>query len=375
MKHPFEGILENWYQHKQQLETGGLSLWELMAVTQDFQASLQRDRIFALLGLATPDARSHIVPDYSNETPNHIILAKLTFYLLSSTRKTKLLQGAIHCRATGAPSWVADWMDRGMIRPVVDSIGAKKIGGWARPDYPGETRPDHPGGAWKDHFGDDPGDFLEPPKLEFPMEDVLRTYRLPSLLVWGLILGRVHITMQMPSASFRRGEYFTDQDTAFKNKIGEWISFVLRQWGELSSTSKPQQAAQPVRNDPHCEPSDILSDEELIKTQLFCQLTSSRGSELNLSTMATAMKREKPYKFSLVTHKLARTLTAAYDTWIQGSRDTDDDRFGELSQCKLCRKGALHDKGELVLHQSIPGTRGRCNLLVWRGHWLIYNSW
>ncbi len=106
-KQPFIDILSKWYAHKQHIEAGGLSLRALISLTHGFQASVRRDRIFALLGLATPEARSHVVPDYSDAASDHLILTRLTmFFLRTSLQPLRL---ACYLRATDSPSWVTDW--------------------------------------------------------------------------------------------------------------------------------------------------------------------------------------------------------------------------------------------------------------------------
>lgn len=98
---PFVEILSDWYLRKSQTETGGFSLMDLTLLTQRFQASVQKDRIYALLGLVTPDARSWIVPDYSDAMSYRIILVRLTAYFLHFSSRP--LRFASHCRATDCP--------------------------------------------------------------------------------------------------------------------------------------------------------------------------------------------------------------------------------------------------------------------------------
>ena len=107
LEQPFVGILSDWYLRKHQVETGGLPLMDLTFLTHKFQASVPKDRIYALLGLATPDARSWIIPDYSDAMSHRLVLIRLTAYFLRSSWRP--LRFASHCRAAGYPSWVPDW--------------------------------------------------------------------------------------------------------------------------------------------------------------------------------------------------------------------------------------------------------------------------
>ena len=101
-KQPCVGALSNWYAHKQQLEASGPSLMELRFLMHGFQASVRRDKIFALLELATPEARFSIIPDYSDAMSDRLFLTRLTIYFLQFSLQP--LRLFYHCRANDCPS-------------------------------------------------------------------------------------------------------------------------------------------------------------------------------------------------------------------------------------------------------------------------------
>ena len=103
----FSKILARWYEHKQKIDTGGLFFEHLLLLTYGAQASIPRDRFFALLGLATPDVRQWISPDYSDATSYRLILTRLTMYYLQFSLKP--LRYVNYCKPIDCPSWVVDW--------------------------------------------------------------------------------------------------------------------------------------------------------------------------------------------------------------------------------------------------------------------------
>ncbi|CAF9938934.1 hypothetical protein IMSHALPRED_001144 [Imshaugia aleurites] len=193
---PFIGILREWYAHRQQIEAGGLSLRALMPLTHGFQASLRKDRIFALLGLATPDARSHIIPDYSDAVPDRLILTRLTMYFLRDSIEP--LRSACHCRAIDCPSWVTDWMN----------FDGRFIKSAALPSPGGETS-------------------RHDLKFEPPIESLTRYQEPSTLLVHGMVIDRVQIAVHIPSLHGVTSYAFETQAESIKARTNEWVSAMV----------------------------------------------------------------------------------------------------------------------------------------------------
>ena len=197
-ENPFKNILSNWYAHKGQAEAGGLSLQALLVLTHGFQASVWRDRIFALLGLATPEARSYVTPDYSDEVPDRLILIRLT--MCSIRTSLQPLHYASICRATSCPSWVPDWtaVDSNLERQVTKAMtdtSAPLLQYQAVEDYP--------------HF-------------EPPIENLLRYQEPLALLLRGFVVDRVQIAVQIPCLDGIASDDSMTQPLSIKTKVKEW---------------------------------------------------------------------------------------------------------------------------------------------------------
>ena len=212
-KHPkqlsgqsFIEILTKWYTYKQQAETSGLNLMDLMLLTHSSKASVQRDKIFALLGLATPEARLWIIPDYSDTMSDSFLLTRITAYFLQFSSQP--LRFALHCPAADCPSWVPDWT-------AIDSEVVKAM----KNDVPNQLderlpSPDSPVAKFNPQF--------EPPFQE------LKRYQEPSaLLVHGSIVDQVRIAIQIPSALDATGHYSSVAVSSIKAKLREWESLMF----------------------------------------------------------------------------------------------------------------------------------------------------
>ncbi|CAD6584373.1 MAG: hypothetical protein ASARMPRED_001752 [Alectoria sarmentosa] len=193
---PFIGILSKWYAYKHQVETGGLSILILMSLTHGFQASVRRDIVFALLGLATPEDRAHIIPDYSGPASDRLVLTRLTMYLL----RTSLLplRFATYCRATDCPSWVPDWM-------AIDG-GLKSLIEKEWPSSKAYLRPN------AEHY----------PQFEPPIENLIRYQEPSALLAYGLIVDQVKIAIRIPHLHDVTSDDFETRAESIKVKIREW---------------------------------------------------------------------------------------------------------------------------------------------------------
>lgn len=223
-------ILTSWYTYKQQAETSGLNLMDLMLLTHGFKASVQRDKVFALLGLATPEARSWIVPDYSDSMSDSFLFTRITAYFLQFSSQP--LRIALHCPATDCPSWVPNWtaIDNAVIKAIKNDVQKGHY------DIPSQLdarlTPDSPTAEFK-------------PRLEPPLQE-LEKYQEPStLLVYGSIVDQVQIAVQIPNALDATGHLSSAAAPSIKAKLREWESFMFK-WHTSRSRFQnlsPQEAA------------------------------------------------------------------------------------------------------------------------------------
>ena len=213
LEQPFVGILSDWYVRKHQVETGGLPLMDLTLLTHNFQASVQKDRLYALLGLATPDARSWIIPDYSDAMSHRLILIRLTAYFLRSSWRP--LRFASHCRAAGCPSWVPDWtaIDGRVIWLIQCENSAFRDSLAGKSARSSERLP--PSSHATAQFN---------PRLEPPFEELTRYQEPSALLVHGLIVDRVDIVFQIPNLHDNTESDPKMEVPTVKAKIREWES-------------------------------------------------------------------------------------------------------------------------------------------------------
>ncbi|KAM0802336.1 heterokaryon incompatibility protein-domain-containing protein [Usnea florida] len=193
-ENPFKEILSNWYVHKKQVETSGLSLQALIFLTRGFHASVWRDRFFGLLGLATPEARSYLTPDYSEEVSDRLILIRLTMYLLR--KSVQPLEYASLCRATNCPSWVPDWT-------AIDINSERHVTKTMPQNFQFRAAENHP------HF--------EPPIENLPK------YQEPlALLVHGFVVDRVQTANQIPHLGCIVSDDSTARVKSIKTYVREW---------------------------------------------------------------------------------------------------------------------------------------------------------
>ncbi|KAL0262769.1 hypothetical protein SLS55_001742 [Diplodia seriata] len=91
---------------------GGLDLMRLLLYSLNTQATDLRDKVIALLGLASQQCRSALVPDYSKSTTQ--IYTETARHIIQSTGDLNILAiNTASPRTAGAdpplPSWVPDW--------------------------------------------------------------------------------------------------------------------------------------------------------------------------------------------------------------------------------------------------------------------------
>ena len=210
----FIEILTSWYTYKQQAETSGLNLMDLTLLTYGFKASMQRDKILALLGLATPEARLWIIPDYSVAMSDSLLLTRLTAYFLQFSSQP--LRIAWHCPATDCPSWVPDWtaIDSKVIIAMKNDV---RECDYDDPSQLDERLPSPESPEAKFN-----------PRLEPPFQELKRYQEPSTLLVHGLIIDQVLIACQIPSALDATGHYSSAAALSIKAKLREWESLMFK---------------------------------------------------------------------------------------------------------------------------------------------------
>ena len=175
---PFFGILDRWYDHKRLVSSCGFSLQPLLQLTCDFQASVRRDKIFALLGMVHREARSWIIPNYA--ITDRLFLIRLTIYLLQTSLDPLLAIN--YSRATDCPSWVPDWtnIDRSVLEEVsVEAAQAAEA--FSSSLYSGLF------GAGRQRQRTEPS-----------IEELTEYQEPTALLVYGWVRDRVKVCIQMP---------------------------------------------------------------------------------------------------------------------------------------------------------------------------------
>ena len=180
---------------------------------------MQKDKIYALLGLATLDARSWIVPDYSNAMSHHMILIRLTAYFLQFSSRP--LRFASHCRATKCPSWVSDWtaIDSRIIK-LIDREDADFEDELKYKPAPKPSQRSAGSLERLPHSDHTTAEFN--PRFDPPVQNLTR-YQMPAtLLVHGILVDRVTIAFRIPHVRSVSGNGHETEMSSFKAKIREW---------------------------------------------------------------------------------------------------------------------------------------------------------
>ena len=180
---------------------------------------MQKDKIYALLGLATLDVRSWIVPDYSNAMSHHMILIRLTAYFLQFSSRP--LRFASHCRATNCPSWVSDWTAiDSRITKLIDREDADFEDGLGYKAAPKPSQRSAGSLERLPHSDHTTAEFN--PRFDPPVQNLTR-YQMPAtLLVHGILVDRVTIASRIPHVRSVSGNGHETEMSSFKAKIREW---------------------------------------------------------------------------------------------------------------------------------------------------------
>ena len=324
-ENPFMGILSDWYTHKSQAEAGGLSLQELIFLTNGFQASVRNDRIFALLGLTTSGARLYVSPDYSYDVPGHLILIRITMYFLRTS--VQPLQYACLRRATDCPSWVADWTafdtSTRLERPPTEQY---KV-----PLLPFQTAEDYP-------------------QFEPPIEHLQRYQEPLALLVRGFVVDRVRIAVQIPHLDSITSAEGT-QAKSIKTKLREWelrmIEYLELVWSGLDEA---QAKGQPLKAEYR-----VL----WTKAMLLGYLSDFKGETGNLVRRGIFFTREwfwhlRRREFDLLYNQQSvdfhRESISDYEAWMQCFPSSERAKQQSQDMCKLCEHHCKRVKEGMCAH-------------------------
>ena len=315
-ENPFVGILSDWYTHKSQAEAGGLSLQELIFLTNGFQASVRNDRIFALLGLTTSGARLYVSPDYSYDVPGHLILTRLTMYFLRTS--VQPLQYASLRKATDCPSWVADWTafdtSTRLERPPTEQYKA--------PLLPFQTAEDYP-------------------QFEPPIEHLQRYQEPLALLVRGFVVDRVRIAVQIPHLDSITSAEGT-QAKFIKTKLREWelrmIGFLELVWSGLDEAQTKGQR--------------LKAENRVLwtKARLLSYLSDSRGGMANNFSRDWFWNLQKQEFDSPEPIEFHRESISDYEAWMQCFPSSERAELQSQDICKLCEHKCKRVKERMYAH-------------------------
>ena len=348
---PFKGILSNWYTHKRQVEAGGLSLQKLIFMTTGFQASVRNDRIFALLGLATPRDRSYVTPDYSYDVPDRLILIRLTMYFMRKSAEP--LQYACLRRATDCPSWVADWMAIGSSLQLRVEREARLHLNTAM------LIPGHLEQAAKVY-----------PQFDSLIEN-LPGYQEPlALLVHGFVVDQVQITVQVPHLGCITSDDLMAGARSIKTKVRKWELRMIelaspytderpddqpatRPWWQWWRQRKKQAKQELLRN--ACLEKRVVEAKALL-IRYLCR--SSEGAYAGplfepLQTKARSVYDDPPRDHSFVSHGISAKdgeLISDYEAWMQCFPSSEHAEQQSQDICKLCEHTCIRMRQGICAH-------------------------
>lgn len=318
-ENPFMGILSDWHTHKSQAEAGGLSLQELILLTNGFQASVRNDRIFALLGLTTSGARLYVSPDYSYDVPGHLILTRLTMYFLRTS--VQPLQYASLRSATDCPSWVADWTafdtSTRLERPPTQQYEA--------PLLPFQTAEDYP-------------------QFEPPIKHLSRYQEPLALLVRGFVVGRVRIAVQIPQLDSITSAEGT-QAKSIKTRLREWelrmIEFLELVWSGLDEAQTKGQR--------------LKAENRVLwtKARLLSYLSDSRGGKGNIFSRDwfwNVQRQEFDFRDTPESIEFHRESISDYEAWMQCFPSSERAEQQSQDSCKLCEHSCKRVKEGMCAH-------------------------
>ncbi|KAL7621616.1 hypothetical protein AAE478_008942 [Parahypoxylon ruwenzoriense] len=96
---------------------GTMPLVRFLQCTQDYQATDSRDKLYALLGMASDVTTDDIVPDYTK--PVQEMFLDLVKFMATNRRNLDIISsGRLSLSNHTAPSWLPDWQGLNTLRPL-----------------------------------------------------------------------------------------------------------------------------------------------------------------------------------------------------------------------------------------------------------------
>lgn len=118
-------------------ERGTMSLTKYLKCTKDYEASDMRDKLYALIGVASDISPEDIVPDYTKST--RTVFLDLVHFLVTRRRSLDVISSGRHLRPASTahpgsqlqpddetPSWLPEWRVSQGLRPL-DSEGVDGV--------------------------------------------------------------------------------------------------------------------------------------------------------------------------------------------------------------------------------------------------------
>ena len=207
-----------------------MPLRDLIVLTSHSQASLRRDKIFALLGVSIPVTRLHFSVNYSGEVSDTDIFISVSVYFLQKSLDSLRFAGL--CRLHNGPSWGVDWtafsrmstyQRREESLPTFDATED-----WCEKSGLVELKERHGAPPSRNR------------RIEFePPLNSLSTYQRPTaILLQGFQLDRVSAVMHIPDSSEMQSK---TRSTRIMPVLNEWLNQILSdsEWsqGERHSTA------------------------------------------------------------------------------------------------------------------------------------------
>ncbi|KAI1391879.1 HET-domain-containing protein [Hypoxylon trugodes] len=101
-----------------------MPLVRLVQCTQDYQATDSRDKLYALLGMASDISPDEIIPDYTK--PVQEVFLDLVEFMATNHRNLDIISsGRLSISGSSVPSWLPDWRGLNTLRP----LNSEEVGG------------------------------------------------------------------------------------------------------------------------------------------------------------------------------------------------------------------------------------------------------
>ncbi|KAI1449094.1 HET-domain-containing protein [Annulohypoxylon stygium] len=101
-----------------------MSLVRLVHCTQDYQATDSRDKVYALLGMASDVSPDDIIPDYTK--PVQEVFLELVRFMITNRYDLDIISsGRLTTSDSSSPSWLPDWRCLNTLRP----LNSEEVGG------------------------------------------------------------------------------------------------------------------------------------------------------------------------------------------------------------------------------------------------------